>query len=93
MKLYKIILWDSREKLYDFQTRFASTQEEVKPLIRGRKDFEIWEVELKDKITKTDLILLLEGDSPGQQPLVMTPSDLIVNKTLIRKKEPKDAAT
>jgi len=93
MKLYKVVIWkEDKGKPYNFSTYFPSTQEELKDRIKGEKNFSVWEVTIKEKLTKKDLISLLEGDAPGNQPQPMTPVDLIIDTRFIKRKEPKNAA-
>jgi hypothetical protein len=81
MQLYQVTVWAGTAKPpFDFSNRFVSSMAEVKELIRKKKRFKIYEVTLKDRLTKEDLIKLLEGDASGNQELKMTPMDPVERK-------------
>jgi len=86
VKLYKIKVWKDLDTHPYFTIHFVSSLGEIKPHTTKQKKYQVWEATIKDRITKQDLIDLLEGDSPGRQTQKMTPVDLITELVLIKEK-------
>lgn len=88
MNLYEVKLWHDENRYRRFATRFVGSLKEANSLTKGHKKWRINTVTIKDRMSKQELIFLLEGDAPGDQPQVITPMDLIMNRTMLKEKNP-----
>lgn len=89
MKLYEVKVWEEKapvHRAFNFETRFVSSRKEAGLLIRKKSKYRINQVTLRDRLDRSDLILLLEGDAPGTQDQVLTPVDLIMDRQLVKEK-------
>jgi hypothetical protein len=87
MNLYEVKTWHDENRYRRFTTQFVSSLKEAKSLVRGHKRWRINQVTIKDRLSRQELIFLLEGDAPGEQSQVMTPIDLIMHRQLFKEKQ------